>query len=117
MHLVKEEPPAAFDPNVEETPESRAQEGSQSILDKVGAIRDIIFGEQMSAYERRFAELERKLRADFDALSQKIEQSITDLRAASMERASAVEGASVPRVELAGELDRLAKLLRGERGA
>lgn len=114
MHFIPEEPPAVFDQNQDGRQEASAASAA-SVLDKVGAIRDIIFGEQMSAYERRFSELEQKLRADFDALTQKIEQAITDLRAASMDRASAVESASVPRTELAGELDRLARLLRGDR--
>lgn len=108
-----QEPKAAVERSVNGNGSALGPESLGSALDKVGAIRDILFGEQMSHYEVRFAELERKLTADFELLSQKMEQAIEDLRSATRDRAAEVESSSVPRLELAGELEKLAGLLRG----
>ncbi|MCB1233742.1 MAG: hypothetical protein KDM91_01565 [Verrucomicrobiae bacterium] len=91
--------------------ENTAEENG-SASDKVGAIRDILFGEQMARYELRFSELEKKLKADFDDLSAKLESAIDDLRAFMAEQSESVASASVPRSELADQLVKLADLMR-----
>ena len=80
----------------------------------VDKIRELIFGEQMVGYEARFAQIETKLSAEVDSLRKTMEASLAELRSNLEQRANDVEKASVPRLELAAALERLAAGLRGQ---
>lgn len=59
----------------------------------VDQIRDIIFGQQMSEYEKRFKQLEEKLvrenKALTDRLNQRIDAALNELEAERQERSAA----------------------------
>lgn len=78
----------------------------------VDKIRELIFGEQMVGYESRFSQIESKLTAEVDSLRKMVESSLAELRSNLEQRTNEVEKASVPRVELAEALERLAAGLR-----
>jgi hypothetical protein len=80
----------------------------------VDKIRELIFGEQMVGYESRFSQIESKLTAEVDTLRKMVESSLAELRSNLEQRTNDVEKASVPRVELAAALERLAAGLRGQ---
>ena len=78
----------------------------------VAQIRELIFGEQMTGYEERFAKLEKKLSDEVNALKKSVQTSLRELRKLMRERAKEVESASVPRNQIADSFERLAKTLR-----
>jgi uncharacterized spore protein YtfJ len=84
--------------------------GAGSNVDK---IRELIFGEQMVGYEARFTQLEAKLTSEVDSLRKTVDASLAELRSNLEKRANDVEKASVPRMELAEALEKLAAGLRG----
>lgn len=81
--------------------------------DNVDKIRELLFGEQMVGYERRFKELENRLIAEVEALRQAVEDGLTELRTQTEKQINDVEEASVPRKQLAESLVKLAEKLRG----
>ena len=80
---------------------------------QVSQIRDLIFGQQMTDYEDRFARLEAKLTEEVNTLRVTVEQSLAELQNSMTTRANDVESASVPRSQIADSLEKLARTLRG----
>lgn len=80
--------------------------------DKADAIRDLLFGEQMADYEKRFAELEQRIDGRFQHLEQEIRDQLDQLREELNARADRVEQSHVKRDRLASQLERLAAILR-----
>lgn len=78
----------------------------------VDQIRELLFGEQMSGYEKRFAKLEKKLTNDMTNLKASVQRELRELRKLVRARSNQVESASVPRDTIADSLERLAKSLR-----
>ncbi len=81
--------------------------------DNVDKIRELLFGEQMTGYERRFNELEKRLISEVEALRQSVEDGLAELRTHLEKRSDEVEEASVPRKQIADSLVKLAETLRG----
>lgn len=73
--------------------------------DRVDKIRDLLFGEQMVGYDRRFADLEKML-------TERIEK----LGASVQEKLDALDDAAVKREKLAKDLENLARALRQGNG-
>jgi hypothetical protein len=90
----------------------RAKAPANNGDEHVAQIRELIFGEQMTGYEERFAALEKKLTDDVQALKATVQANLRELRKLMKERAKAVESASVPRDQIADSFERLAKTLR-----
>lgn len=80
---------------------------------RVDQIRDLIFGEQMSGYEARFAALEQKFEAEIVDLRNQVEAQLEEVNQILTARVDDVEEKSVPRSQIATSLERLAKTLRG----
>ncbi|RBP36648.1 hypothetical protein DES53_11687 [Roseimicrobium gellanilyticum] len=92
----------------------RAPAASGNAGNNVDKIRELIFGEQMVGYDARFSQIESKLTAEVDSLRKMVESSLAELRSNFEKRANDVEKASVPRLELAAALERIAAGLRGQ---
>ena len=79
----------------------------------VAQIRELIFGQQMTDYESRFAQLEDKMNEEIESLRLSVEEHMSELREFMTNRTDDVEASSVPRTQIADSLERLAKTLRG----
>ena len=82
-------------------------------VDSVDKIRELIFGEQMTGYDARFAALEARLTAEVETLRRTVEDHLAELRAHMEKRTDEVEALSVPRKQIADSLEKLAATLRG----
>ena len=95
-------------PNRQEPAQTNTQDEPQ-----VAQIRQLIFGEQMTGYEERFAKLEKKLNDEIDKMRASVELGLSELKEATQKRSDAIESASVPRAQIAESLELLARTLRG----
>ena len=96
--------------------------GSKSVgnsLDgnSVGQIRDILFGEQMSHYEARFAELEQSLEKRFGQLKGSLEESVAELKSLVESERNGVNTRNVSREMLAEQLSAIADAIRDGNGS
>lgn len=92
----------------QQPPASNAQDEPQ-----VAQIRQLIFGEQMTGYEERFAKLEKKLNDEIDQMRAAVDKGLSELRESTQKRSNDIEAASVPRSQIAESLEHLARTLRG----
>ena len=91
----------------------KAKSAEAEVQPQVSQIRDLIFGQQMTDYEDRFARLETKLTEEVNTLRVTVEQNLAELQNAMTTRTDDIESASVPRSQIADSLEKLARTLRG----
>lgn len=82
----------------------------------VGQIRDILFGQQMSDYEERFAELEKQVENRFTELQASLQESVDELKALVANEASGINERNVSRDQLADQLAAIADSIRDSKG-
>ncbi len=89
-----------------------AEAASVPAAGSVTQIRDILFGEQMTDYEGRFAELEANLEQKFSELKASLEASVSELRTLLDSEKQGINDRNVSREMLADQLTAIAGAIR-----